>query len=230
MDWIMPEHHGLGRNPHPLTPEAAALFPITRQADYRASTSTYKYWYQNGSWLDQGQEGTCVGHAFAHRRSDAPVKTEGITHQWARELYYEASGDGTYQKGTSGYAACRVLMDRGTISAYHWVSTPEEMKNTLLTVGSVCIGIDWFNSMFYPVPKYSNQYLTVDPTSGLAGGHEVVINGLNLNPVYGKPYYRLKNSWGTSWGYNGTVRVLVDDLNNLLFNRGGDAVVITEKK
>src|SRR3990172_7973278 len=110
--------HGLGRKPNPETPRAASLYPVTRRADYRTTTATWKYWWQSGAWLDQGQEGTCVGHAFAHRRADSPVPTGEITHQWARQLYFDASGDSTYQQGTSGYAACRVLADRGLISEY----------------------------------------------------------------------------------------------------------------
>ena len=220
--------YGLGRRPSPETPRAASLYPVTRRADYAATAATWRYWWQGGAWLDQLSEGTCVGHAFAHRRADSPVPTGEITHEWARQLYFDASGDSTYQQGTSGYAACRVLADRGLISEYHWMTSPTELRNTLLTMGSVCVGIDWYTSMFTPFSQYSNKYLKVDKASGLAGGHEVLINGLNLAPSGGKPFYRMKNSWGTSWGQNGTVRILTSDLDDLLFNQNGDAVIIKE--
>jgi hypothetical protein len=146
------------------------------------------------------------------------------------KLYLDASGDTTYQKGTNAWYACRVLMERGTISAYHWITTPEEMKNTVLAVGSVAVGTDWFNSMFEPVSQYSNRYIKVNPGSGLAGGHEYLINGVNLNPSSGPPFYRVKNSWGRGWGKDGTARIAVADLHDLLFNRGGDAVIVSEVK
>lgn len=211
-----------------MTPVAAALFPVTRRTDYTVTLATRKYWWQNGAHLDQGQTGTCVGNAFAHRRADSPVPVTGIDEAWAQKLYVDASGDTTLEQGTSGLAACRVLATRGTISQYHWVTTPEEMQNTILTLGPVCIGIDWFNSMFYPNAKYSNMYIPVDYTSGLAGGHEVVINGINLHPTDGPPFYRLKNSWGTSWGKGGSARIAMSLVHDLLFARGGDAVIITE--
>lgn len=220
---------GLGRKPSPETVKAAKAYPVTKKAGYPIMTAaTYKYWWQGGAWLDQGQEGTCVGHAFAHRRADGPVKVEGITHQWARRLYYEASGDETYQQGTSAWAACRVLADRGEIDGYYWARTPDELRNTVLSVGSVCVGTDWYESMFDPVSRYKNKYLKVDRTSRVVGGHEYVINGINLNPTRGKPYYRMKNSWGTSWGKHGTARILAKDLEWLLFERNGDAVIVSE--
>jgi hypothetical protein len=220
--------HGLGRVAHPDTPAASALYPVTRRADYRATLATYKYWWQGGAWLDQGQTGTCVGYTFAHRRADSPVPVAGITGTWARNLYVDASGDETLQEGTSGLAACRVLAGRGTITAYHWVTSAQELRNTVLAMGTVCVGTDWYGSMFEPYAKYSNMYLRVDSSSGLAGGHEYLINGINLQPTYGKPYYRVKNSWGTGWGKGGTARILCADLEDLVFNHAGDAVIVTE--
>lgn len=224
----MPKPGGLGRVKNPMTPVAAALYPVTRRLDYKATLATYKYWWQDGAHLDQGQTGTCVGNAFAHRRADSPIPVGGIDEAYARKLYVDASGDATLQEGTSGLAACQVLAIRGTISAYHWITSASELRNTLLTIGPVCVGTDWFNSMFNPISLYSNKYMKVDSSSGLAGGHEYLINGVNLAPSSGKPFYRLKNSWGSGWGQNGTARIYCSDLEDLLFNKGGDAVVITE--
>lgn len=218
---------GLGRVKNPMTPVAAALYPVTRRLDFQATAATYRYWYQ-GTFLDQGSEGTCVGFTFAHRRADSPVPVSGISREYARQLYLDASGDTSYQNGTSGYAACRELAERGTISAYHWITTGQELRTAILTMGTVCIGTDWYNSMFYPVSKYSNKYLNVDQGSGLAGGHEYLVNGINLFPSSGPAFYRIKNSWGTGWGKGGTARVACNVLEDLIFNRGGDAVIITE--
>jgi hypothetical protein len=219
---------GLGRKPHPDTPVAASHYPVSELADYKLALNTNRYWWEGGAFLDQGQTGTCVGNAFAHRRADSPQPTAGIDETYARQLYLDASGDTTLQEGTSGILACRVLANRGTITQYHWITSATEMRNTVLTLGAVCVGTNWFNSMFWPKVNYSNYYLKVDPTSGLAGGHEYVINGINLVPASGPPFYRMKNSWGTSWGKNGTARINCTDLEDLLFNRDGDAVLITE--
>lgn len=218
---------GLGRLSNPETPLARQAYPITPL--FRRTEATYRNWWQGGAWLDQGQFGTCVGNAFAHRRADGPVRVEGITEDYARKLYLDASGDTTYQQGTSGLAACRVLMQRGSITAYHWVTTASELRNAVLTLGSICVGTDWFNSMFTPVRRYRRAWLNVDPSSGLAGGHEYVINGINVAPSVGPPRYRGKQSWGRQWGDSGNFRIACSDLEELIFSRGGDAVLITEQ-
>lgn len=224
----MPTPGGLGREPHSDTPEAAERYPVRSLTAFAPTTATNRYWWQNGAHLDQGQTGTCVGNALAHRRADSPMPTAGIDEVYARQLYVDASGDGTLQQGTSAILACRVLASRGTITQYHWVTSPDELRQTILTVGSVCVGTDWYNSMFEPVAQYSHQYLRVNRASGVAGGHEYLINGINLAPTAGPPFYRMKNSWGTSWGKNGTARVACADLESVIFDHDGDAVVISE--
>ena len=222
---MMQDKYRLGRVHDPETPRAAALHPV------RAATSdlTAKKWPQDGAWLDQGPYGTCVGNAFAHRRADGPVPILNITETWARKLYLDASGDTTYQQGTSGYAACRVLLSRGAISAFDWVLTPEDLRYTILELGSVCVGIPWYNSMFTPKTVDSQRYIEVDPSSGLAGGYEFVVNGIDLAPWDNlPPYYRMKNSWGRGWSKNGTARFRLEDLENLIFGSWGDAVLIHE--
>jgi hypothetical protein len=211
---------------------------VTRHPDYRAALDTYRYWWEGGAWLDQGQTGTCVGNAFAHRYADAPNPEVGIDEAWARALYVAASGDTTLQQGTSGLAACRELTKEGKISAYHWVTSADELRNTILALGSVCVGTNWYNSMFKPkLGLNSRAYMVVDKASGLAGGHEYVINGINLAPTSGPAYYRMKNSWGKQWPGDeisgtvygaGTARFACTDLEELIFNENGDAVLITE--
>lgn len=229
----------LGRVPHPETPRAASLYPVTEHPDYKVSSRTYRWWWEGGAWLDQGSYGTCVGNAFAHRRADSPVPEGGIDEYYAQKLYLEANGDDRepsqvpssdpiWDQGASALSACRVLARRGTIRTYYWVTSMSDLRNTVLDVGSVCIGINWYRSMDNPVSRYSNSYIVLNELSGLRGGHEVLINGIQLRPTYGKPFVRIKNSWGRGWGHRGTARMFLDDLEHLIFGQGGDAVVITE--
>lgn len=122
------------------------------------------------------------------------------------------------------------LKVRGEITGFYWCDNPDQLRNAVLSIGSVAVGTLWYNSMFDPVDRYSNKYIVVDPSSGLAGGHEYLINGINLNPSSGKPFYRMKNSWGTSWGKSGGARINCEDLENLIFARDGDACVVAEVK
>jgi hypothetical protein len=227
--------YGLGRILDPQTPRAAALHPVRSEV----STRTYRKWNQNGAWLDQGSYGTCVGNAFGHRRADGPVPIEGITQTWAQKLYLEASAlywgtpDTTMQKGTSAVSACQILLQRGAIDRFEWVANwnagPEDLRYTLLELGPVCVGSNWYSSMDSPVTVGDQKYMRVDYASRLRGGHEFVINAIDLAPIDGgEPYYRMKNSWGRGWGKNGTARFTLADLEKLIFEGWGDAVLIHE--
>lgn len=219
--------YALGRKPSARTPKAARLYPSHHtDAPLEAWDQPHRFWWDDGAKLDQGSEGTCVGHAFAHRRADAKVRVEGITHQWARQLYFDITNDTTYQLGAYSIDACEELQRRGDISAFFWVTDANELSTTLLHRGPVCVGTPWFNDMFFPEKKFGNQYLNV--SGHYEGGHEYVINGIELSPEQGPPFYRLKNSWGTSWGQGGNARIAVNDLNDLIFSQGGDAVLIKE--
>jgi hypothetical protein len=65
----------------------------------------------------------------------------------------------------------------------------------------------------------------VDEASGVRGGHEYLLDVIDLSPDEGPPYARLHNSWGLGWGHSGTVRVSIDDLNTLFV---GDAFICSE--
>ena len=205
--------YGLGRILDPETPRAAALYPVRADTTERLR----RKWNQGGAWLDQGAYGTCVGNAFGHRRADGPVQIEGIDQPWAQKLYLEASAlywgtpDTSMQKGTSAVSACQVLLKRGAIDRYEWVANwnaiPGDLRYTLLELGPVCVGSNWYQSMFSPVPVGDQFYMKVNYATTVAGGHEYVVNGIDLDPEDGSdPYYRMKNSWGQSWGKNGTAR------------------------
>ena len=83
--------------------------------------------------------------------------------------------------------------------------------------------------MFSPVKEGNQFYMKVNYSSTMVGGHEYVVNGIDLNPTDGsEPYYRLKNSWGKGWGKGGTARFKLADLEKLIFEGWGDAVLINE--
>jgi len=224
--------NGLGRILDPETPRAAALYPVSTGTTDRLR----RKWKQDGVWLNQGSYGTCVGNAFGHRRADGPVLIEGIDQPWAQQLYLEASEiywgtpDTTMQKGTSARSACEVLLKRGAIDRYEWVwSGPDALRYTLLELGPVCVGCGWFSSMDSPVPIDGQVYMKVNYDTQLRGGHEFVINGIDLQPVdESEPYYRMKNSWGTGWGNHGTARFRLADLEGLIYGGWGEAILIHE--
>lgn len=227
------EKHGLGRQEHPETPQAILAHPVTARTDYRTSLLTTRAWYENGAWLDQGNTGTCVANAAAHRLADGPIRQPGIDENFARQLYLNATGDSSLQQGTSALTICRYMLAQGMIESFDWVTSPEEFDTTMLSIGSIMIGIPWFYSQFRPVLRFGHPYLNVDQSSGLAGYHEVLINRIQTQNIDSEPpWYRLKNSWGQNWSGSarGTVRVSKDDLMSLVFGGQGDAVVLQERR
>lgn len=216
-----------GRIPHPETPVAAAAYPLRTVEGFGQTDRTRRSW-KHGPSLDQGQFGTCVGNALAHRIADGPVLVDGIDEDYARQLYFDATGDDTYQQGTSALAACRVLQARGTITKYSWAAAPDEFRTGLLEHGSLCAGTDWYASMDDTVLRFGAEYLKVDRASGVRGGHEYELVAIDLAPLEGLPYVVMKNSWGTSWGIHGCARIDLADFEELVFNHGGDLVLIHE--
>jgi hypothetical protein len=221
--------NGLGRLLDPDTPRAASLYPAT----VGETTRTARRWRQDGAWLDQGPYGTCVGNAFGHRRADVPVPITGIDEPWAQKLYLEASAiywgvpDTTMKKGTSARSAGEVLLKRGAIDRYEWITTPEGLRYTLLEVGSVCLGIDWYTSM--DTPEFHHGYISQNRTTEKRGGHEDLINGIDLAPVdRSEPNNRIKNSWGIAWGTHGTARMRVAELEELVSLGWVDLALIHE--
>jgi hypothetical protein len=230
----MPEYH-LGRIHDPETPRAAALYPVRAEV----STRTYRHWKQPLR-LDQGGTGTCVGNAFSHRRAGNPVPIDGIDEPFAVKLYLEASAiywgtaDTSLQKGTSALSACQALLMRGAIDRYEWIANwnagPEQLRYALLERGPLCVGSNWYTSMDSPKKDANgHSYITFDVTTQLRGGHEFAIVGIDLAPADGsEPYADMLNSWGTGWGDNGKARFTLPDLETLVFDGWGDAVLIHE--
>jgi hypothetical protein len=90
-----------------------------------------------------------------------------------------------------------------------------------LALRPVIIGIPWYNSMFTPD---SNNCLVVDFDSGLAGGHELVLRGIDFSDfdTLDDPKNMLigDNSWDTSWGDKGSFTLKAADFDKLLQNSG----------
>jgi hypothetical protein len=184
--------------------------------------------------LDQGQTGTCEGNAWTNCLIAGPVthptfpdfSDSQAAEAFARKLYVDATGDATLQLGATTRSILRTLLGRGQIGAYHRCASVDEIVQTLLTVGPVCIGTPWFNSMDSPyVGEDGHTYVYVDEGSGIRGYHETCLTAVDLAPETGQAFVRDENSWGHSFGDNGTFRILLDDLHVLYL---GDAYTVTE--
>lgn len=181
--------------------------------------------------LDQGVEGACVGAGIANDLRFYPVAVRGIDMTYAREqLYWPAQrGDqwdgGAYPDanprydGTSVHAGMQVAAALGHYGEYRWAKTEPEMALGVSHVGPAIIGVNWYPGMFKP-----NAQGFVSVTGTKAGGHCILVVGINIRGGY----YTLYNSWGPAWGNNGTAKITRTDMARLLAENG-ECCLVTER-
>lgn len=190
-------------------PRSLAEYPIRT---LRLDAPVTKSWDVN-AFLDQGSEGACVGFGFGHELNadPQPVACDG---NCARSIYHRAQNvdewDGNSYDGTSVLAGAKIVTADGFYDEYRWGETEDDMARAL-AVGPVVIGVDWHNDMFEPD---ANGF--IHPTGGVAGGHCILVKGINVE----SGYYIVHNSWGEGWGDHGTAKITRTDMAFLLRNQG----------
>lgn len=195
--------------------ERSRAFPIRALV----SPTPRSYTWSCEPVLDQGREGACVGFAWAHEVAARPV-VEAATNDLARAIYREAQtldewpGEG--YSGTSVLAGAKVAMRRGYLTEYRWAFGLDDL---VLAVGRgpAILGINWHEGMF---ETDAEGY--VRATGGVAGGHAILCRGVSLR----NRRFLLHNSWGSSWGKNGTAWLSFDDARTLLAAQGEACVPV----
>ncbi len=194
-----------------------------------------KQW-RTGKVLDQGKTSQCVAYTGEQFLASAPVKNN--YYKTPAELYKlcqqndEWEGESPEYEGTSGRALFKVLRDAGFIESWQNAFDLDSVVRTLLTSGPVAIGSNWFNSMFYPAMFNGDSFIKYDTASGVAGGHEWLIIGANLDkhcPDGSRGAVRMVQSWGSDWGMRGKAWVAFTDMAQLISNNG-DALTAVELK
>jgi len=219
---------GLGRRVQ--FDERSRNFPSRALPALGAARSPRSYTWRVGTWLDQGREGACVGYGFAHELAARPVVVPGVTNEVARAIYHDAQrldpwdggayeGAEPYYEGTSVLAGARALTRLGHYSEYRWAFGEEDLALAVGYHGPAVIGVDWYEGM-YDATREGGFLLR--PTGRVVGGHCVLIYGLNLRGGY----YRVWNSWGRSWGDDGTARITREDMVRLLADDGEACVPV----
>lgn len=176
--------------------------------------------------FDQGKLGSCTANAALGCLVTAPYGQSGVsyTEDDAVALYsLETTLDdrqipGHYppdDTGSTGAWSMQALMKQGKIKDYiHTRST--HMALRMLNEGPISIGVTWFQSMF---TVDDDHLIKFDPSSGVAGGHQVCVVGNNVQDQM----VRVRNSWGPQWGDQGHAWLTWEALDYLLAH-GGDVV------
>jgi hypothetical protein len=206
----------------------------------------HKTWAFSGHPLDQGDTGTCTGHAAAHFIHAAPIGHKTFLDPF--QIYREAvlldeypdndadakapNNDGL-QAGSSGTGVMKALTQRGVLANFLWAQRLEDALTWCLTRGPVCVGTNWYSSMFNPTKQ---GFVKIDAAATIAGGHEWLIRGVDKKTATALAV----NSWGAKWndkatGKWGTGKVpaghfLIDfETLSRLFHEDGDVVSGVEK-
>ncbi|KAJ4975428.1 hypothetical protein NE237_000534 [Protea cynaroides] len=141
--------------------------------------------------VDQGCEGGLMDSAFQFI-----IQNQGLTTE--SDYPYEQT-DGTCKKKAALYSAAK-------ISGYEDV--PADNEQALLKAVAnqpVSVAIDGGGLAFQ---FYSSGIFTGD--CGTELDHAVAAIGYGVNNRDGMKYWLMKNSWGTSWGENGYMRIQRD--------------------
>jgi hypothetical protein len=193
-----------------------------------------RYWVPSVT-LDQGAEGSCVGHGVVAEYLASPVRGRFVRenrpgpyyaevgHEEAVAVYNRAKEidewEGVDYDGTSVRAGMLVGRERGWWEGFSWAFNMGELR-AALELGPVVIGVEWYDSMYETV----GRDLVV--RGQVVGGHCILVTGYSSRTRS----YRLRNSWGTDWGQNGSAYITGTDLDRILFQAGGEAAVPVGRK
>lgn len=211
----------------------------SREYPIRALVSEQKPLRSRGwmcrTWLDQGQDGACVGFSWTHELAAAPIPIDEVDENFARGIYHDAQmideWPGTDYPGTSVLAGAKVISSRGYMSEYRWAFGVEDALRAIGYQGPVVVGIPWYDSMFEPRPS---GLLEVSPDGG-DDRHAILVRGVSLKArLKGEPgpmeLVRLHNSWGKDWGpLDGSCYLRVDDFGRLLESKGECCVPVVRE-
>lgn len=181
--------------------------------------------------LDQQAEGACEAFGMAQELAAGPVVVDGISNEWALSYYRRVQATdramgNDFPDGATTQANMKTAKAENLITGYRWAFGVDDVVDTLCSVGPVCIGIDWFASMYSTTPDG-----LVRISGSVVGGHFIDLLGYDVHPVWG-PCVLWLNSWGSAYGVAdarlnvraGVGWVPIGALD-LLLKRNGEAVI-----
>jgi hypothetical protein len=198
-----------------------------------AGVAPQRKMWEEGTVLDQGNEGACVGFGWMGEYLATPAAPPSqpparLAEAYAKDIYASAKTvdefPGENYEGTSVLAGAKVMKSRGFIQSYRWAFSIEAVRDAIIQEGPVVIGVPWKEGM------YDTAAGGVVKVSGKSvGGHCLVLTGYDPAMKIGSrkyEVYRWRNSWGSSYGVGGSGYIKATDLAKLLKGVGEACVPI----
>lgn len=193
--------------------ERSRKFPVRELV---ADKPLRSYTWKCAMHLDQGSQPACVGYSWTHELIARPKPVTGLDSSFALNKIYRVAQtldewDGEDYDGTSVIAGAKAAAQAGYLTEYRWAFS---LKDALLAIGYKgpgVLGTNWYSGMFEP-----DSQGFVKPTGSIAGGHAILVKGVNVK----KKCVTLHNSWGESWSKGGDCYLSFDDFERLLHEDG----------
>lgn len=192
--------------------------------------------WKEGTVLDQGREGACVGFGWTAELLAEPYlpekqPSEKQGNKIAQSFYKRAQKidewPGEEYSGTSVLAGAKIMVEDGHILRYRWCFSIEDLRDAVISAGPVVIGVPWSTKM----------YSTLD--NGLValggkqvGGHCLTVTGYDPEmSIDGKKMevFRWRNSWGKTYGLDGSAYIRYEDLASLVEERAEMCIPLGRK-
>jgi hypothetical protein len=212
----------------PVFDEQSLSYPIRSLVPKDIEIKTTMW--QEGTVLDQGSEGACVGFGWTAELLAAPLSPEkqppeNRGNEMAYSFYKRAQKvdewPGEEYSGTSVLAGAKVMLEDQYFQEYRWCFSIEDLRDAIISSGPVVIGIPWYSEMY--TTKIDGF---VKMGGELVGGHCLTVTGYNAE----KNIFRWRNSWGRSYGINGSAFISYDNLRQLVSERAEMCIPINRIK
>ena len=179
-----------------------------------------RLWRAAGT-LNQGREGSCVGHGVRAWMNGEPVMTPPSQGDSAPEIYHWCQkNDGhDFSSGTTIEAGVKYCVEHGYADKGGYVKGYDAFVSFLSGTGGIFIGADWYEGQHRPD---SQGY--VRPTGRRTGGHCVWVHAL----LDGGDV-QFQNSWGDDWGRGGFGKLSQEDLKKLMLSDHWTAAALVQK-
>lgn len=196
-------------------------------------------------WLDQGYEGRCVEYSICHELLSRPVKipltaVEDIL--LGKKIYWPAQQEdywpgGSYPgaqpvyEGTSVLSGMKVAARLGYFAEYRWGLDATDAALMIGYKGPIVLGINWYDGM-----SRVDADGFVHVSGGIAGGHAILCNRVKIfkksdgSINQETSFFQLHNSWGRSWGVDGSCKVSWKDMERLIAEEGEVAIPVLRTK